>query len=74
VISTAGVGEKKFREVREEAFLTHDGGEEGAERGEEVGDGNSGGDDGEEQHQHGAAGEPTHLGWFLDFRLCCNCR
>jgi hypothetical protein len=65
VINTAGVGEKKFREVREEALVTHDGGKEGAERGEEVGDGDHGSGDGEEQHQRGAAGEPTHLGFLI---------
>jgi hypothetical protein len=44
---------------------THDGGEEWAERGEEVGDGQSGSGDGEEQHQRGAAGEPSHLGFLI---------
>lgn len=48
---------------------THDGGEEGAERGEEVGGGRSSGDGQEEEHQRGAAGESSHIGFLISLSI-----
>ena len=58
---------KQGGEKKRARRLTHDRGEEGAERGEEVGDRDSGGGGRKEQHQRGGDGERSHLGFLISF-------